>query len=344
MMKRTQTLLINPGRLELDVFVDKINDVNFVFDELGIGHSLKHSNTPGLSFQGRYNTLCHTNHEPIAAKPLVHLQQVNMQSPTQNASRTALITGGSSGIGLALAKKFADHGYDLVLVARNLESLEKAGTKLNQDTAVKVTTIAKDLSQPNAPKEIYQELKQKNIAVDILVNNAGFGTEGAFVKTNLITELEMIQVNITALTHLTKLFLPDMLARGEGKILNVASTAGFQPGPFFAVYFATKAYVLSFTEALAEEVRGTGVIVTALCPGPTKTSFAERAETQGKGVFMRETRLLKADEVARIGYNALMKGKAVVVPGLTNKLMVFLLRLSPRRVVTKVVRYINTRG
>jgi len=190
---------------------------------------------------------------------------------------TALITGATSGIGLELASLAAQDRHDLVLVARQRERLESVGRGLAEEYGVRVSVLPKDLSDPSTPPQIGRDLAARGIAVDVLVNNAGFGVYGLFAETEIDRELEMIQVNVVALTHLTKLILAGMLARRLGRILNVASTAAFQPGPLMAVYYATKAYVLSFSEALANETAGTGVTVTTLCPGPTPTGFAERA-------------------------------------------------------------------
>jgi short-subunit dehydrogenase len=228
----------------------------------------------------------------------------------------------------------------VVLVARNKERLVALAGELEAAYGVRARVIEADLAQPQAPEEIYQQVGLQGVAVDVLINNAGFGTHGLFAETDLRSELEMLQVNVVALTHLTKLFLRDMLARGHGKVLNVASTAAFQPGPLMAVYYATKAYVLSFSEAVANEVQGTGVTVTALCPGPTATGFSRRAS-------MEETRLVRsplmmdAAAVARVGYRAMMAGKVVAIPGWANRAMTTVVRLTPRGLVTRFVRRIN---
>lgn len=244
---------------------------------------------------------------------------------------TALITGASSGLGADFARLFAKDGYELVLVARSEDKLRE----LARDLGVKTTVIAADLSRPNAAADVVAQLGA--IEIDALVNNAGVGLAGAFIETDLQTELDMIQLNVVALTQLTKLLLPAMLQRGRGKILNVASTASFQPGPLMAVYYATKAYVLSFSEAIAEELRKTPVTVTALCPGPTATGFVAAANVS-------ETRLftlmppMESEKVARIGYEAMKRGRRVVIPGVKNKLLAESVRVSPRRVVTTIVR------
>ncbi len=252
------------------------------------------------------------------------------------APKTALITGASSGIGLELAHLFARDGYRLVLVARNRSILRQLGDDLQSRYSITVRIEPKDLAHPATPAELYQELQESGIVLDVLVNNAGFGGSGAFVSTEWNHEAEMMQVNMVALTHLTKLFLPQIRAR-EGMIMNVASTAAFQPGPFMAVYYASKAYVLSFTEALAEELRGTGVKVSCLCPGPVKTNFQKRAYLEGTAMI-NSPLMVDVQEVARVGYEGLKQGKRIVIPGWKNRAGVELLRISPREMVTKVVR------
>jgi uncharacterized protein len=255
------------------------------------------------------------------------------------APKTALITGASSGIGLELAHLFARDGYRLVLLARNRATLRQLGDDLQSRYSVTVRIAPKDLAHPATPAELYQELQEAGIVLDVLVNNAGFGGAGPFVSTDWNHEAEMMQVNIVALTHLTKLFLPQIRAR-EGKVLNVASTAAFQPGPFMAVYYASKAYVLSFSEALAEELSGTGATVTCLCPGPVKTNFQRRASLEGTAMA-KSPLLVDVREVARIGYKGMQQGERIVIPGWKNRAGVAMLRISPRSVVTKIVRKIQ---
>lgn len=257
-------------------------------------------------------------------------------------NKTVLITGPTAGIGYELAKLFAKDGHELILVARNKQRLDEIKEKFEKRYSVPVKIIDKDLSKPSAPQEIFDVLKKDSQPVDILVNNAGFGNYGFFSETDLQAELEMIQLNIASLTHLTKLFLKPMIRNGSGRILNVASTAAFQPGPLMAVYYASKAYVLSFSEALANELNGTGVTVTALCPGPTRTEFQKRAEIEGTPLVSGNL-IMDAETVAKEGYQALMKGKAVIIPGFKNKAIVFSVRLSPRAFVTKMVRSIQER-
>lgn len=252
---------------------------------------------------------------------------------------TALITGASSGIGYELAKCFARNGHALVLVARSVSVLETLADELKSDHGVSVMVIAKDLAKPNTPEEIYRELGAAGVEIDILVNNAGFGHYGLFRETSLSEELDMVQVNIVALTHLTKLLLPRMVERRRGRILNVASTAAFQPGPMMAVYYASKAYVLSFSEAIREELRGTGVTVTALCPGPTRTAFQKNAGIER--IRLVQWTSMDARQVALLGYHGLMQGKRLVVPGLFNKLTVLGVRLAPRALASWMVRQVQ---
>lgn len=254
-------------------------------------------------------------------------------------TQTVLITGASSGIGLELAKLFARDGYQLVLVARSRDALLYVAGMLKETYGVSATVIPTDLSNASAPAQLVAELRQRQMSIAILVNNAGFGTYGPFATTNLAAELEMMQVNMVSLTHLTKLLLPDMLRNGRGKILNVASTAAFQPGPLMAVYYASKAYVLSFSEALANEVRGSGVSVTALCPGPTPTGFQQRSGMQSSRLLRGN--LTGVERVAQEGYRGLMRGATVVIPGLRNRLLALVVRLLPRTLVTRIVRRIQ---
>jgi short-subunit dehydrogenase len=247
---------------------------------------------------------------------------------------TALITGASSGIGLDLARLFAKDGHDVVLVARSEGKLREIAAELERDFGVTAHVIVADLAKPDALRTLVAQLP---VDVDVLVNNAGFGVLGPFVETDLAKELEVIQVNIVALTHLTKLLLPPMIARRRGRVLNVASTAAFQPGPLMAVYYATKAYVLSFSEAIADELRDSGVTVTALCPGPTETGFAAVADMTSTRLF-NIAKPMSSAEVARAGYEAMKRGRRVVVPGLKNKLLTQSIRVSPRRMVTTIVR------
>jgi len=209
--------------------------------------------------------------------------------------------------------------------------------ELEEEHGISTMIIAKDLSEASTSEEIYRQLHHESILIDILVNCAGLGASGFFSEIDWPREFNMIQVNLIALTHLTKLFLDEMLQRHAGRILNVASTAAFQPGPLMAVYSATKSYVLSFTEALAEEVEGSGVQLTALCPGPTRTRFQETSDMRRSRLFMSGG-VLEAETVARIGYEALMNGKRVVIPGFRNLFLTFGVRIMPRNWVTKIAR------
>lgn len=254
---------------------------------------------------------------------------------------TALITGASSGIGLELSKLFARDGHNLVLVARSTKKLESLASELQQVYQVDVTVLPTDLSKPGAAGEIFQAIQDKNIQIDVLVNNAGFGIHQPLVKADLSETVQLLQVNVIALTELTRLFLPGMLARKNGRILNVGSTGSFAPVPYMTAYGASKAYVLSFTEALAEELRGTGVTVTALCPGATPTGFQERAEVGG--MFLKHYGVLGVEKVAAAGYQALMRGKRVAVPGLANTLLALSARLIPRGILLPFTRQLMTK-
>jgi hypothetical protein len=260
-----------------------------------------------------------------------------MNIDRRDRKKTALITGASSGIGYEFAKLFARNGYNLVLIARSNQKLMQIADELKENFGIAVKIITKDLSLPTSPTEIFHEVQQASIRVDILVNNAGFATYGLFAETSLETELKMLQVNVVALTHLTKLFLQEMLKHKQGKILNVASTAAFQPGPLMAVYYATKSYVLSFSEAIANELNGSGITVTALCPGPTRSSFQAKAEME-KSKLVSGQKIMDAATVAKIGYDGLMKNQRVVVPGLKNQLLALSVRFTPRNWVTHIVR------
>lgn len=258
-------------------------------------------------------------------------------------ARTALITGASNGIGLELAIIHASKGDDLVLVARNKTKLDELKARLENQYKVSVYIIAKDLSVPNAAQDVFDETMNQKIHVSYLINNAGFGDYGMFCETNWNKELQMINLNITTLTQLTKLYLMDMTRYGEGKIMNVASTAGFQPGPTMAVYYATKAYVLSFSEAINNEVRHRGVTVTALCPGATESGFWDAAAAN-ESKLVKGKKLPTAKEVAQYGYHAMMKGKVVAIHGTMNYIMANANRFVPRAWVVKLVRKIQDKA
>ena len=256
-----------------------------------------------------------------------------------NCRETVLVTGASSGIGWELAKCFAADGCRLVLVARNAAALQTLAAELRQAHGVEVTVLPADLALPETPARVFAELQQAGVTVDLLVNNAGFGAHGNFAALPLQRQLEMVRVNVTALMQLTGLFLPGMIERRRGGVLNVASTAAFQPGPGMAVYFATKAFVLSFGEALAEELAGTGLVVTTLCPGPTKTNFGKVTNFRGGDHLTRCG--MSAEAVARYGHCAFRRGRVLAIPGLGNRLLTLLVRALPRFVVRKIVNWGN---
>lgn len=254
-------------------------------------------------------------------------------------NKTVLITGASSGIGLEFATLFAKDGCHLVLNARNESRLQEIANELTTKYGVKVTVAVKDLSIPESADELISELASAGIEVDVLINNAGFAAYGPFNETSWKEEKDMIQVNIMALTALTKQLLPGMIKRNSGKILNVASTAAFQPGPLMAVYYATKAYVLSFSEAVNYELRNTNVSVTALCPGATATNFEKRANLESSRLF--QSGAMEARAVALEGYKALMEKKSLQIPGFKNKALANLVRILPRKTVLKIVHYVQ---
>jgi len=255
-------------------------------------------------------------------------------------SKTALITGASGGIGYELAKLFARDRYNLVLVARSADKLNQVAAELQNLHPVTVKTVPLDLVAAPAPKFLFDQLQREGIAVDVLVNNAAFGAFGEFASMAEEEILGQIQLNMTALTHLTRLFLPTMLARRGGKIMNVASTAAFQPGPLMAVYYATKAYVLSLSEALANEVAESGVVVSCFCPGPTDTGFQKRAAMENSRV-VKKIGGMSAERVARDGYRGLMAGRTVVISGVQNWLAAESVRFAPRKWVTAISRWVT---
>jgi short-subunit dehydrogenase len=255
--------------------------------------------------------------------------------------KTVLITGASFGIGLELARIFAREGYNLVLVARSADKLRLLASELEKAHGTRSLILATDLTEPGASAYVLDQTTRADIHVDVLVNNAGFGQYGLFVENDLDECLRQIQLNVTTLTHLTRLYLPAMIERAKIDrksecILNVASTAAFQPGPLMAVYFATKAYVLHFSEALGNELNGTGVAVTCLCPGATATEFHKRANAAGMRLLGFGS--MDARTVAEDGYRALTTGKPVVIPGFKNWLLAQSVRFSPRRLVTSIAR------
>lgn len=254
-------------------------------------------------------------------------------------NKTALITGASNGIGLELTRIHASRGDNLILVARVKNKLDELKSELEKKYAINVYTIGKDLSLRSSAIEVYDEVRRNGIFIDYLINNAGFGDFGLFADCDWDKQEKMINLNITALTHLTRLFLPAMIEKGEGKILNIASTAAFQPGPTMSVYFASKAFVLSFSEAINNEVRDKGITVTALCPGSADTNFHAVVLDDPKLVNYRK--MASPKEVAECGYRAMMKGKPVAIQGFKNSLMANAVRFFPRGFIVKMVRRIQ---
>jgi len=243
-----------------------------------------------------------------------------------------LITGASSGIGFELAQLFAKNRHNLILVSRREDKLKQLAIDLKKTYKIKILTLSLDLSHTNATEEIFRQVKEKTISVNYLVNNAGFYVKGAFSETSWEEEEKLIQLQCLNHTHFTKQFLPDMIKKGKGGILNVASTGSFVPGPYNAIYCAIKSFVLSFSEALAEEVSGSGITITALCPGGTYTNFQDFSKRKKSFVFP----IMEASKVAEIGYKALMKGKRIAIPGMANKIQVFFMRFIPRNLVSKL--------
>jgi uncharacterized protein len=253
----------------------------------------------------------------------------------------ALITGASGGIGLALAEELAAGKTNLVLTARSGEALDRICTELSGLHGIQATAISLDLSRPDAPKSLVNALRERGLEPDILINNAGFATYGMFVEQSLESQLEMIRLNVLALVELTGLLLPKMVRKRHGYILNVASTAAFQPGPLMSVYYASKAFVLHFSEGISNELKDTGVKVTALCPGPTESGFQERAKMGDSKLV--QSGLMDARVVARVGLDAMYLGKPVVIPGFRNRLLAMSVRISPRAMVANMVRQMQER-
>lgn len=252
------------------------------------------------------------------------------------ARPVALVTGASSGIGRELARVLARKGWDTILVARRADALHELAAELSA-LGTTAHVLPADLADPEGPTRVFDEVASRGLTIDALVNNAGLGSWGPFAQTEWRTERDLLAVNVVALTELTKRFLPGFVERRHGRILNVASTAAFQPGPLMAVYFASKAYVLHLSLALADELRGTGVTVTTLCPGPTRTEFAEMAGARKTNMFLGGRGDDPAD-VARKGYEAMLKGRPMVVIGAVNRSLVFANRLAPRSVAARIAR------
>ena len=254
-------------------------------------------------------------------------------------NKTVLITGASSGIGLELSKLFARNNYNLVIVSQNEENLKKAKSIIHREnTKIEIHAITKDLSKSSAPQEIFEYTFKNSIQVDILVNNAGIQVYGKFQDTNIDDILNLMNVNMFAMAKLTRLFVDGMVKRGDGKILNLGSTGSFQPCPLNAAYCASKSFTLYFSEAMGEELKGTGVTITTLCPGATRTNFAKRAKIEDIKLF--RGKLLEPSKVAEIGYKALMKGKSVIITGLSNKILAQSVRFIPRSMVIKMGMHI----
>lgn len=251
-------------------------------------------------------------------------------------NKTALITGASNGLGYDLASVFAENGYNVVLVARNKDKLLDLANQARQMFGVSAHVIPKDLSQPGAPSEIFKELQSKKINVDVLVNNAGFGLLGQFGYSDPAEQINMLDLNVMAPVRLTTLFLPAMLEKKSGRILNIASTAGFQPGPFMSGYYASKAFLVNFTAGLAEEVRDRGVTVSVLCPGPMATGFRARAGIKQPTLFAT---LADIDSriTARSGFEGLMAGKGIIIPGFFNKLGMLAGRIMPMTLMARIL-------
>ena len=254
----------------------------------------------------------------------------------------ALITGASSGIGLEMARIFAGEGFDLVLTARREERLMNLKQELEKDHSIRVHLFVADLSKPDAPNSLFQFCENQDLQINVLINNAGIGDYGFFSEADWAKTATMIDLNVKSLTHLTHLFLPGMIERGNGKIMNVASTAAFQPGPLMSVYYATKHYVLAFSEALANEVAEHDITVTALCPGPTQSEFQETANME-KSKLMDRFPMPSSAEVAQYGFSALQNGKRIAIYGTVNQLMTYIIKFFPRSWVTAIVRKIQER-
>lgn len=259
----------------------------------------------------------------------------------KNSTKTALVTGAASGLGFELALLLAKDAYNLILIDINAEKLEQSKADILKVYNTKITLLVKDLSQIDIAKEIYNDVN--NTSIDVIINNAGFGLFGTFSNTDWERESQMLHLHILTTTHLIKLFLPDMVKRGSGKILNLSSLAAFQPGPLMALYYASKSYLLSFSQAIANELKGTGVTVTVLCPGPTKTSFQDVVSkdcVENKITF----NMANPKQVAAYGYNAMQKGRVVAIPGFFNKFLSVLPRVLTRNRTTKIVRKIQNKN
>jgi uncharacterized protein len=260
------------------------------------------------------------------------------------SKQTALVTGASGGIGEDLARELAACQYNLVLVARSADKLEALGQELRQKYGIESTSIAMDLSTPDAADRLTHELERRKLSIDVLINNAGFADYGEFWILDANKTAQMLHLNITTLTMLSRLLLPGMVARKKGRIMNVASTAAFMPGPLMSVYYASKNYVLALSEGLSEELAGTGVTVTALCPGPVETGFQARAAMQDSKLLKNPSGLLSSAEVAKQGIVALERGQRVIIPGLMNQILAMVPRWVPRAFVPGIVKNAQARN
>jgi short-subunit dehydrogenase len=258
----------------------------------------------------------------------------------QTRAGTALVTGASGGIGLFMARELAARGFDLALVARREDQLQAVAAELARTHGATCRVLSTDLARPDAPARVHDWATGESLKVDALVNDAGFGLQGRFVETDPARELEMLQLNVVTLTFLTKVFARDMVARRSGRILNVASTAAFVPGPLMAAYYASKAFVLSLSVALANELAGSGVTVTVLCPGPTQTSFGSTAGAEGSRLF--QSGVMDPAAVARAGVEGMLAGRGMVVPGLRNRILASTSGLVPRAVTARIARGLHT--
>ncbi len=260
-----------------------------------------------------------------------------------NLSSTALVTGASSGIGKALAEELAKQQHNLVIVARREALLNALAEQLSREYGVKVEVIVQDLAEPNAADKLFSALSQRGLQIDILVNNAGFGMKGRLDEIEPRLNQAMMMVNMVVLTELAQRLIPQMIERGRGRILNIASTSAYQPGPYMAVYFASKAYVLSFSEALSRELKGTGVTATALCPGPTATAFSDAADLKNSPIHNGTVPMMTAEQVAKKGYQAMMGGKRVYIPGFFNYISSHISRIMPNKWVMNVLANLHQR-
>ncbi|MCZ8342761.1 MAG: SDR family oxidoreductase [Leptospira sp.] len=253
----------------------------------------------------------------------------------------ALITGASTGLGKDFALSLAQKGYTPILVARSSDKLKSLATEIKQKYGVDGIVIAEDLSVPNSAEKIYKAVKKLNINITCLINNAGYGLNGEYHKNSFSEESKMIQLNVTTLAELCHFFLQDMVLQKGGYILNVASTASFQPGPLMTNYYATKAYVLSFSEGLAEEVKNYGITVSCLCPGPTKTEFFKRANMTGSKLIQSSLLAMSSEEVVNAGIKALFGKRVIKIPGLLNFVLAQSIRITPRFIVRKIAKFLN---